>query len=152
MEEKILLVLRWAKDKNLLSPENAPKQYLKVLEEVGETTRAILKENKEEVIDGLGDIAVTLIILACQTNVKLSYKTIPIGIWDDINLNERIASLFSGICQCYIDEEHLVNSLSYLGLLCRLLDTTLDHCLDVAYKVIENRKGKTENGIFTKEA
>jgi NTP pyrophosphatase (non-canonical NTP hydrolase) len=59
-------VTDWAKDKNILNHENAPKQMLKVLEEVGETAGALLKNQSEEIKDGIGDSFVTLIILSKQ--------------------------------------------------------------------------------------
>ena len=42
IEELIPLIENWAEEKGLLIPENAPKQYLKMLEEVGETAHEIL--------------------------------------------------------------------------------------------------------------
>ena len=65
-DELILQVGNWAYDKGLVKRENAPKQMLKVLEEVGETAGALLKDNEEELKDGIGDSFVTLIILAEQ--------------------------------------------------------------------------------------
>jgi len=63
MKEK---VLDWAKPKGLLNPENAPKQFIKLAEEVGELANAILKQNKEEQKDALGDIRIVIRILAEQ--------------------------------------------------------------------------------------
>ena len=65
-DELILQVGNWAYDKGLVKRENAPKQMLKVLEEVGETAGALLKDNEKELKDGIGDSFVTLIILAEQ--------------------------------------------------------------------------------------
>ena len=65
-DELIENVTQWAEDKNILKKENAPKQLLKVLEEVGETAGALLKSNEAELKDGIGDSFVTLIILAGQ--------------------------------------------------------------------------------------
>lgn len=59
-------VVGWAANKDILKKENAPKQLLKVLEEVGETAGALLKSKNDEVKDGIGDSFVTLIILAKQ--------------------------------------------------------------------------------------
>lgn len=59
-------VLEWATEKGILVKDNAPKQMLKVLEEVGETAGALLKSNEEEIKDGIGDSFVTLIILSKQ--------------------------------------------------------------------------------------
>ena len=43
---------------------------LKVLEEVGETAGAILKKKDKEILDGLGDSFVTLIILCYQLGLE----------------------------------------------------------------------------------
>jgi len=50
----------------LIKEENATKQMLKVVEEVGETAGALAKNNRDELKDGIGDSFVTLIILANQ--------------------------------------------------------------------------------------
>ena len=65
-DELILQVGNWAHDKGILEKENAPKQMIKVMEEVGETAGALLKGNQSELKDGIGDSFVTLIILAEQ--------------------------------------------------------------------------------------
>jgi NTP pyrophosphatase (non-canonical NTP hydrolase) len=66
MTELVRLVEQWAADKGINKPENATKQMLKVMEEVGETAGALAKNNTEELKDGIGDSFVTLIILAQQ--------------------------------------------------------------------------------------
>ena len=65
-DELIQNVANWATDRDILKKENAPKQTMKVLEELGETAGAILKSKEEEIKDGLGDTFVTLIILSKQ--------------------------------------------------------------------------------------
>jgi NTP pyrophosphatase (non-canonical NTP hydrolase) len=64
-------VIQWALDKGIITPDNAKSQLLKSFEEMGEVARAVLKSNQEELIDGLGDVLVTLIILAEIKGVKL---------------------------------------------------------------------------------
>lgn len=64
-------VIQWAAEKGLLSPDNAKSQLLKSFEEMGEVARAVLKNNHEDLVDGLGDVLVTLIILAEIKGVKL---------------------------------------------------------------------------------
>ena len=63
-------VIEWAKNKNILVPENANKQMLKVMEEVGETAGALAKNKQEEIKDGIGDSFVTLIILSQQLGLE----------------------------------------------------------------------------------
>ena len=65
-DELINNVFTWADEKGLIKEENATKQMLKVVEEVGETAGALAKNNRDELKDGIGDSFVTLIILANQ--------------------------------------------------------------------------------------
>jgi len=65
-EELDYNITNWANDKNLLFNSNHPQQFMKVMEELGETARAVLKYNEEGIIDGIGDTFVTLIILSRQ--------------------------------------------------------------------------------------
>lgn len=67
------LVHTWAKDRNLLEQKNAKSQMLKVVEEIGETARAINKGDMLETVDGIGDSFVTLIILSFQLGLTPSY-------------------------------------------------------------------------------
>jgi len=64
-------VIDWARQRELLSPENAKSQYLKFIEESGELARGILKADATETEDAFGDVLVTLIILAEQTGYNL---------------------------------------------------------------------------------
>jgi hypothetical protein len=64
-------VLEWAKKRDLIHEENAPKQLIKLQEEVGELCSAYLKGNKAEQIDAIGDIRVVLTILAEQLNLDI---------------------------------------------------------------------------------
>lgn len=95
-EELHEAIIQWAENRNMISPKNTSRQYMKVSEELGEIAEGINKNNREQVEDSLGDILVTLIILA-----------------QDLNFD--------------------------------LLD-----CLNSAYNVIKDRKGKTINGVFVK--
>ena len=70
MNELIKNVKDWAEEKNLLKKENSHAQMLKVHEEVGETAGALLKNKNKEIIDGLGDSFVTLIILCYQLGLE----------------------------------------------------------------------------------
>ena len=69
-DELIENVVHWAMDKDILKRDNAPKQTMKVMEELGETAGAILKNKEEEIKDGLGDPFVTLIILSKQLGLE----------------------------------------------------------------------------------
>jgi hypothetical protein len=58
------LIRTWANDRGLYDGGDPKTQALKLVEEVGETCRAILKEDAPEMIDGIGDCVVVLTNLA----------------------------------------------------------------------------------------
>ena len=99
-EELHEAIIQWAEDRNMIKPDRLTglAQLAKVTEELGEFSAGINKNDEDKTKDSLGDILVTLIILA-----------------QDLNFD--------------------------------LLD-----CLNSAYRVIQNRKGKTINGVFVKES
>ena len=63
-------VLEWAAAKDLLHHKNHIKQTLKTLSEAGELADAIAKNDREEIIDAIGDIEVCLIILKQQLSLE----------------------------------------------------------------------------------
>ena len=58
------LIRQWADERGLYDKGDPKTQALKLVEEVGETCRAILKGNDMEAIDGIGDCVVVLVNLA----------------------------------------------------------------------------------------
>lgn len=54
----------WANDRGIYTKGDSKTQYVKLMEESGELARAILKEDKLEVIDSIGDMVVVLTNLA----------------------------------------------------------------------------------------
>jgi len=58
------LIRDWADERGLYDNGDTKTQALKLVEEVGETCRAILKEDWEEITDGIGDCVVVLTNLA----------------------------------------------------------------------------------------
>lgn len=69
LEQKVKV---WAANRQILSKDNAPKQYMKFIEESGELARAILKSNEADTVDAFGDVMVTLIILSEQLGYNLT--------------------------------------------------------------------------------
>jgi NTP pyrophosphatase (non-canonical NTP hydrolase) len=92
------LIRTWANDKGIYDKGDSKTQYLKLMEEAGELAEALLKDDKPEVIDAIGDMVVVLTNLA------------------------------------------------------RLEGLRIEDCVQSAYDVIKNRKGKMENGTFVKES
>jgi len=91
------LIRKWASNRGLYKGGDPKTQALKLVEEVGETCKAILKSDQAEIEDGIGDCVVVLTNLA-----------------------------------------HLCN-------------TDIEHCVELAYNEIKDRKGKMSNGTFKKD-
>lgn len=64
MKNKFELIREWAKDKGIYEKGDPKTQYIKLQEEAGELAKAILKNDKEEIIDALGDCVIVLVNLS----------------------------------------------------------------------------------------
>ena len=53
-------IRKWGTDKGILNKGDAKTQLIKLYEETGELSQAVLKDNKEDIIDAVGDIVVVL--------------------------------------------------------------------------------------------
>lgn len=72
----------WAKDRDLIGPERAARQMLKMMEELGETAGAIARDDRVKTIDGIGDCVVVLTILAIQRGTTL--EECVMAAWEEI--------------------------------------------------------------------
>ena len=50
----------WAKDRNLYQKGDSKTQYVKLMEEAGELAQALLKQDKAEIKDAIGDMVIVL--------------------------------------------------------------------------------------------
>ena len=141
LQELQPLITEWANNKGLLKKENAPKQRLKLLEEIGETAKAILQNNQIEIKDGVGDIFVVLIILFAQLEIELDFSIQPYEKVEELLSNERLMTLL------YYHDCEGFNQLHYF---CQENNLDLIECANIAWNEIKDRTGKTENGTFIK--
>ena len=58
------LIRQWAKDRGIYDKGDIKTQYIKLLEEAGELAQAILKNDRTEITDAIGDMVVVLTNLA----------------------------------------------------------------------------------------
>lgn len=65
------LIRQWADERGIYRSGDAKTQFVKLQEETGELARAILKNNKEELIDAIGDAVVVLTNLAALEGLKI---------------------------------------------------------------------------------
>jgi NTP pyrophosphatase (non-canonical NTP hydrolase) len=71
MDRLINRVIDWAYDRNIINGSDFYRQYMKAQSEMGELADALLKGQKEETKDAIGDVLVCLINLAEQCDVTL---------------------------------------------------------------------------------
>ncbi|PTF96715.1 MazG-like family protein [Staphylococcus chromogenes] len=70
MDKLIKRVEQWSIDKGL-DKGNSFTQFTKSVEEMGEVAGALCRNRKHDLKDGIGDVLVTLIILAQQNNMTI---------------------------------------------------------------------------------
>lgn len=66
----VRLIEYWSFEKGL-HKSNSAQQTLKTLEEMGEVAAALCRNDREALRDGIGDVIVTLVILAQQNHMTL---------------------------------------------------------------------------------
>ena len=77
-----LSVLRWAEARDIIAHSNSTTQFMKTVSELGELSDALIKHDRDGIIDGLGDVLVTLILVAdlegldLKTCLESAYNTI----------------------------------------------------------------------------
>jgi len=65
------LIRQWADERGIYRNGDSKTQYTKLCEESGELARAILKKDKAELIDAIGDMVVVLTNLAALEGLKI---------------------------------------------------------------------------------
>jgi len=164
MQELIQQVQAWANERGLNKLEQIRNQFLKVMSEYGETCDAILHREKngdKDLIDGLGDIIVTIIVIchmkgiefkASNTDAKFDYQFNP-----DIYFGNLLYELYSLNKAAFYNQEH-PTFMHRCSEVCTELYSYINHfgftpeqCLAAAYSEIKDRKGVTVNGTFIKD-
>lgn len=167
MKELVVKVEQWGVSKSL-DTSNPATQVLKVISEFGELADGIAKQDKSEVADAAGDVTVTIIISHYQLDIKFEFveseniytiadathalaniiEIVDIIIAlreDDINhfAVERYERKYKEQCQVVLNfASQTANDFGF----------TLEETLEIAYNVIKNRTGYTnENGTFIKD-
>lgn len=65
-------VLRWSEARRIIPNSTSLAQWEKAQEEMGELRDALMAQNREQVIDGLGDVLVCLINVAALEDLDLT--------------------------------------------------------------------------------
>ena len=167
IQELVPLIQEWAKEREIYEQLTPFDELLKTHEEVGELIKACYDNDKPAIQDAIGDVMVTLINYCYFKKVdftpiiRKSLKrpnTTRVSLWFiALQVNRSLDSLI-------FDEarNNVFDTLEYISFtICRMLrplnsialleDTTLEECLNIAYKEIKNRTGKMINGKFIKD-
>ena len=64
-------IRQWAADRNLIEGSTPTKQFVKLIEEVGELARAIQLGYQADTKDAIGDIQVVLAVMCAQLNIDI---------------------------------------------------------------------------------
>jgi len=116
-------IRKWADDRGIFEKGDIKTQYIKLLEEVGELGKSILKNDESEFIDAIGDCVIVLTNLT-----ELGNKVFGKEHYEDVAGDGGSRQLI------------FENS-----------ENTIEQCINSAYSVIVNRTGKMENGTFKKD-
>ena len=87
------LIRRWAEDRNLIEGSDPFRQSVKLFEELGELAAGIARNQREAVMDGIGDAVVVLTILAAQHNMRI--EDCIAAAWDEIK--DRRGRMIDGV-------------------------------------------------------
>lgn len=66
-------IRQWAKEKGIYEKGDPKTQTIKLYEEAGELSKAILKNDKDEIIDAIGDCVIVLTNLAELCNLTIEF-------------------------------------------------------------------------------
>lgn len=65
------LIREWAEARNLIEGSTPEKQFVKLVEEIGELGAGLARGNRAAMMDGIGDAVVVLTILAAQIGMDI---------------------------------------------------------------------------------
>lgn len=160
--------VQWGKDRNIFKGSTVNTQVMKSLSECGELCDHIAKGKYELCEDDIGDIAVTLVMIAgcakmsdlcvgevtdgatCIGDVETAASTVAVcvaSIPQALNHNEGVSYVEYLFDNAFFALDTLAGHLTAKGHL-----MTLDSCCAKAWDDIKDRKGVMFNGTFIKES
>lgn len=129
MERKSIfeLIREWADAKGIFNGGDAKTQLIKLGEEFGELSKAILQKDEAEIRDAIGDCVVVLTNLAHLANKHVDPNR--------IETYEEDVVGDGGLKMTMVNDEWI----------------TIEDCIEGAYDVIKDRTGKMSGGTFVKD-
>lgn len=167
IQELIKKIEQWAIDRELDKNGTVEGQLIKTAEEVSELIIGISKDDIDVIKDSIGDVFVTLVIGNLLTNIKMlsSEDTIAfenrikyigelhsLSISSKYNIIKVILNDFNEIIAHGSYQTGIGNLWMDLNGVCLMYQLSPMDCIESAYKVIADRKGRVIDGSFVKEA
>lgn len=121
-------IRQWAYLRGLYKTGDVKTQLVKLQEEVGELAKAILEDNRHDVVDAIGDCVIVLTNLASLAEQHFCSRC--------PNKHEMGSIVDNQISRLKCED-------------CRKL--SIEHCINKSFDMIRNRTGKMNNGTFVKD-
>lgn len=147
-------IIEWAKERELDTKGTVEAQSIKTVEELSELIKAICKDKKEDIIDSIGDVYVTLVIgnmLVRQSELDPMFAKKNTRASSSKDLLLRVlANIIDLTLREPYEEQTLLYTLKDLHIVCKFCDLDFVECVESAYNTIKDRKGITKDGTFYK--
>lgn len=157
-------IIEWAKERELDTKGTVEAQAIKTVEELSELIKAICKDKKEDIIDSIGDVYVTLVIgnmLYAKNNMSAIHEQI-VMLFDDKAIKrcknlektrniERLGSLIYSVLNYNYSQNVIYSTMEQLIKVAYSYDLDFVECVECAYNTIKDRQGKLINGSFYKD-
>lgn len=152
-------VQQWAAERGIYEHSTALAQALKAVSEVGELCDAVIKNDRDALVDSVGDCAVCLVnVLKLAGHESHGFEKISISRGTIQVSAGVVAQSVGNICiNWYIDElgfvvPNCLEALADLEALARDAGLDFDDCCESAWQTIKDRRGKmVAGGAFVKE-
>lgn len=156
-------IIEWAKERELDTKGTVEAQAIKTVEELSELIKAICKDNREDIIDSIGDVYVTLVIgnmLDAKNNMSILQELMG-ELFDNEAIKnckkldkvykiEKLGKLIYLILN-YKYSPSVIKEVTYqLVRIAYSYDLDFTECVESAYNTIKNRTGKLVNGMYVK--
>ena len=138
----------WAEDRGIYEHSTPVAQALKAVREVGKVAEAVIKGQRDELIDGIGDVAVCLVNVTHMSGVALNAKEDPaLEEYATKNVAAFLLASVVGLCATVSArkadtstedeggkmEAKASSAMSLLIELARSADVSLEHCCEAAW-------------------
>ncbi len=161
LDEKII---SWARWRSLHKKGTVEGQVIKTAEEVAELIIGLSKDDKDKIIDSIGDVYVTLVVgnlIQGKAVFERAFKRAEVdsknivGHYGAPDKAEKIINLMMATKEVLI-LGYTTHTISFLLMVIMIVagenQLNLKNCVESAYQEIKGRKGRIIDGTFVKES